>query len=338
MRKHFVDRLPAFVEPDRPDFDDEPYSPVPPTPFGRPTFQGFGSGTFSPTLDSPTTPTIFFGNHDRAFFPSHNRADSAASVESTGSGFARATHKSTPFAHSSRSSIITTTSTSAFPKKPSFASIRNAFKSGKNPDAPPVPQLENHPYPILKNPFNRSTSSLNQSMVTASRPATSSAFPRPPTPTAKSAKKFHGRAKSHHSQTGSFYHASDGSDPGNPLFPISPPPVPRVPRGLNQLYLNDTPSNSDFEEDKIVIDLKTPSDFALHAVFIRFAEFAEKKIDAFLRLPLVSLLDIPFAAIYERSARTRKLLLQNLWVSALTPNSTIFFDRLGRLPRNMQSL
>ncbi len=43
----------------------------------------------------------------------------------------------------------------------------------------------------------------------------------------------------------------------------------------------------DFEEDKVVMDPKTPSDFALHAVFIRFASLAEGKIDTFLRQILV---------------------------------------------------
>lgn len=44
---------------------------------------------------------------------------------------------------------------------------------------------------------------------------------------------------------------------------------------------------SDFDDDKIVVDPKTPSDYALHAVFIRFASSAESKIDAFLKHPLV---------------------------------------------------
>lgn len=43
----------------------------------------------------------------------------------------------------------------------------------------------------------------------------------------------------------------------------------------------------EIEEDKIVMDLKSPADYALHAVFIRFASSSEEKIDSFLRLPLV---------------------------------------------------
>jgi hypothetical protein len=43
----------------------------------------------------------------------------------------------------------------------------------------------------------------------------------------------------------------------------------------------------DVEEDTIVMDLKTPADYALHAVFIRFASSAEEKIDNFLRRSLV---------------------------------------------------
>lgn len=265
-----------------PDFNDYEYDSVP-TPFGRPAGHGFGLGAFGTALDSPTAPTTLFGNHDRAYFPSHSRADSAASIDSTGSGFTRIPSRPTTFAHSSHSSI-TTTSTSPFSKKPSFASIRNAFKSGKIMDAPPVPSLEHQPYPILKNPFNRSTSSLNHSIAGTTRSVTtSSGLPRPPTPPAKSSKsRYHAHAKS---QTGSIYHASDGSDPGH-LLPSSPPPVPRVPNGFGHFHQGDTPPNSDFEEDKVVIDPKTPSDFALHAVFIRFADLAEQKIETFLRLPL----------------------------------------------------
>ncbi|KAK2461035.1 hypothetical protein APHAL10511_006976 [Amanita phalloides] len=263
-----------------PDFDDDEYNSAP-TPFGRSAGHGFGSA-FGSVLDSPTITTPF-GNHDRSYFPSHSRGDSAASVDSTGSlsGFTRAPARSSPFAHSSQSSIATS-SPSPFSKKPSFASIRNAFKSGKLTDAPPVPQLDHQPYPILKNPFNRSTSSLNHTTKT------SAAFPRPPTPTAKSSKsKQHVHAKSHHSQTGSFHHhTSDGSDHGHPFTPVSPPPVPRVPNGFGHLHHNDTPPYLDLEDDKVVIDPKTPSDFALHAVFIRFADIAEGKIDAFLRTPL----------------------------------------------------
>jgi len=44
----------------------------------------------------------------------------------------------------------------------------------------------------------------------------------------------------------------------------------------------------DFEDDKVVMDLKTPSDYALHAVFIRFATSAEEKIETFLQQPLVN--------------------------------------------------
>ncbi len=44
----------------------------------------------------------------------------------------------------------------------------------------------------------------------------------------------------------------------------------------------------DFEDDKVVMDPKTPSDFALHAIFIQFASLAEGKIDVFLRHILVS--------------------------------------------------
>jgi len=41
-----------------------------------------------------------------------------------------------------------------------------------------------------------------------------------------------------------------------------------------------------FEDEKVILDPKTPSEYALHAVFIRFATTTESKIDAFLRQSL----------------------------------------------------
>lgn len=231
---------------------------------------------------------------ERSFFPSHSRVDSVASEDSAHSGTTRYTSK--PFAHSSQSSIATTST--AFSKKPSFASIRNAFKSAKFNDPPPVPSIDQHPYPVLKNPFNRSNSSLNHiprgppgSMNTTSPP-----FARPSTSgsNTRSIKyKFHSAAKSHHSQTGSIFHVSDGGSDHGHQYSSSPPPVPRMPDAFGNFHRSETPPVSD-EEEKIVMDLKTPSDYALHAVFIRFAASAEDKIDKFLRHALVCLLNSHF--------------------------------------------
>ncbi|EAU81493.2 hypothetical protein CC1G_05323 [Coprinopsis cinerea okayama7 len=217
------------------------------------------------------------GFGERSFFH-HARGDSIASVDSANSGTTRFTSKpSTPFGHSSQSSITTTSNTGFISKKPSFASIRNAFKGNKNNDAPPVPQLETStPYPVLKNPFNRSTSSLN-SPRTIQRPSTTTGSTR-----GKSTSRGHTYAKSQHSL------ASDGgSDYGHGFF--SPPPVPRVPGA----YRSDTPPTSDFEDDKVDMNPKTPSDYALHAVFMRFASLAEDKINDYLRQPLEP--ELPFA-------------------------------------------
>ncbi|KAG6857036.1 hypothetical protein H0H87_010390 [Tephrocybe sp. NHM501043] len=263
-----------------PDFDDDDFGQASSTtPFGRSatTAFGFGGGGFGG--DSPTLVTPLADRGERSFFPSHSRMDSAASEDSTHSIPTRYTGK--PF-HSSHSSIAT--SSSAFSKKPSFASIRNAFKSGKsNNDAPPVPLLDHHPYPVLKNPFNRSTSSLNQSPNT-SRTAVNTASPpyRPPTPISRTSRsKQHG--KSQHSQTGSIFHASDGGSDYGHGYSSSPPPVPRMPT-FGQNLRSETPP-TDYEEDKIVVDPKTPSDYALHAVFMSFATIADSKITTFLRHP-----------------------------------------------------
>ncbi|PPQ93567.1 hypothetical protein CVT25_005559 [Psilocybe cyanescens] len=280
-----------------PDFDDDVSSA--PTPFGRSGF-GFGGGGFgglTPGLDSPNglnTPISAFQNSERSYF-SHARGDSSTSIDSTGSATTRyASKPGTPFSHSAQPSVAT--NTVGFSKKPSFASIRNAFKKSNN-EPPPMPSLEHSPYPVLKNPFNRSTSSLTQPTISRGSSATPTSasnpsYPRPGTPSSSTnpfgryptKSKGHGYTKSQHSHNGSIFHVSDtGSDPSQP-YPPSPPPVPRVPSAYGLMYREDI--TQDFEEDKVVMDPKTPSDFALHAIFIRFVTSAEGKIDSFLRQPL----------------------------------------------------
>jgi hypothetical protein len=249
------------------DFDDDDLGSSS-IPFGRPAFGGGGGGSSSGfgvfgspvALESPGTATPF-GTGERSFFH-HSRGDSSASVDSAHSGTTRFIKPNLPFGHSSQSSIATSSTSAFIPKKPSFASFRNAFKKN-NSDAPPVPPPIESPYPVLRNPFNRSNSSLT-SPRTVQRPTK-----RP--------------SRSHVPQHSM---ASDGgSDLGHGFF--SPPPVPRVPGA----FRSDTPPSSDFEDDKVVMDPKTPSEYALHAVFMRFASLAEAKINDYLRQPLVSLLD-----------------------------------------------
>ncbi|KAF5362660.1 hypothetical protein D9758_009577 [Tetrapyrgos nigripes] len=302
-----------------PDFDDEDYGSSA-IPFGRSAGNafgfgagggfgggGFGSGGLGNTTpfgaalnavpDSPTLMTpIALDKSDKGYFGSHNRGDSITSLESTGSNSAASRYlnkSTTSFTQSTHSGSSQST---GFTKKTSFASIRNAFKSGKNNEPPPVPQLENY---VMKNAFNRSTSSLsnNGPPIPSRGPfggsiATSPPFGRPPTPGsgdskyARTPKRGHSYAKSQHSQSGSIYHYSDtGSDGHGNQFSTSPPPVPRVPNSFGEALRSETP---DYEEDKVVMDPKTPSDFALHAVFMRFASTAEAKIDSFLRQPLES--------------------------------------------------
>ena len=293
---------------------------------------------------------------ERSYFSSHTRGDSVASIDSTHSTTTRYVSKSsTPFAHSSQSSIAAP-STSPFTKKPSFASIRNAFKSGKNNDVPPVPQLDHQAYPVLKNPFNRSTSSLTHvSPINSRAPISAPIITIPPfqrpqtagsgeprstrmTPATKS--KSQSYTKPHHSQSGSIFHTSDGgSDYGHgyPYSP-SPPPVPRVPNAFGHVQRSETPPVSDFEEDRVVIDPKTPSDYALHAVFMRFATSAEGKIDTFLLQALVcrsySQLDWIFI---HCMCRTTTLCCQTLSAQVKIRSSTIPCNRLARLPKNTPS-
>lgn len=299
------------------DFDEEEFSSTP-IPFGRSAggafgggsgggfgssggfgsggggFGGSGSGQESPTA---ITPIALPERADRSYF--HSRTDSVTSEDSNHSGNHSASHASRyppsrSFAHSSQTSVATT-STPAFSKKPSFASIRNAFKSGKSVETPPVPQIDHQAYPALRNPFNRSTSSLAHAPTATLRKASVTVSPtqhRPPTPGSirPSKSRNPSYAKSQHSQSGSIYHTSEnGSDLGHGIsYSASPPPVPRVPNVFGgQALRSETPPVGEYE-DKIVMDPRTPSDYALHAVFMRFAESAEKKIDAFLLQGLVS--------------------------------------------------
>lgn len=52
---------------------------------------------------------------------------------------------------------------------------------------------------------------------------------------------------------------------------------------------SESPTLLDPEEDKVEVDPRTPAEYALHAVFMRFATAAEHKIGKFLKQPLVSL-------------------------------------------------
>ncbi|KAH7922710.1 hypothetical protein BV22DRAFT_1197227 [Leucogyrophana mollusca] len=271
-----------------PDFDDDDFQSTP-IPFGRPAgfgaFGGAGSGSESPTI---LTPIALPERSDRSYF--HSRGDSVASEDSYHSQPAR--HVPKPFAHTSQSSIATTSS-SPFSKKPSFASIRNAFKSSaKHSDVPPMPTLDHQAYPILKNPFNRSTSSLAH-LPSTSKPtnAISLPNPRPPTPGSNEARpraasraRGHSTARSQHSQSGSIFHSSDtGSDLGHGFsYSSSPPPVPRMPAFGAPVSRSESPTAMD-EDEKVPPGPRTPSDYALHAVFIRFATLAEAKMDVFLR-------------------------------------------------------
>jgi hypothetical protein len=294
----------SLFTPSTSDFDDDEYSSTP-IPFGRSAGHAFGGGAggngSGQENQSPTVMTPVAGPYDRSDRNYiHARTDSITSDDSAHS--TRFAYGSKPFAHSSQSSIATS-STSPFTKKPSFASIRNAFKSSaKSNDPPPVPQIDHQSYPALKNPFNRSNSSLAHAPIMPyRRPSTptlsGSPQPRAATPgnetrsgrATLTKSKTHAYGRSQHSYSGSIFHTSEnGSDLGHGFShsPATPPPVPRVPNGFGHIPQNETPPTPEYE-DKVVIDLRTPSDYALHAVFMRFATAAEVKIETFLRQSLV---------------------------------------------------
>lgn len=244
------------------DFDDDDFTTTP--VFGRSGGGGLW-GAMNSGQESPTTSTPVVERGERGFF--HSRGDSGASEDSIHSVHHTTRRFKAPFAHSAQASVGTTASTSPFSKKTSFASLRNAFKSAKSNDSapPPVPAIDHQAYPVLKNPFNRSTSSLAQHVP--GRPSIHVSPPhfRPSTPASGDSKprsgqlksKGHGSSKSQHSHSGSVFHSSDpGSDHGNGAFylpSISPPPVPRVPSALGG-YLSR--EDLAIDDDKDVLNVK----------------------------------------------------------------------------------
>lgn len=242
---------------------------------------------------------------DRSYF--HSRGDSVTSDDSSHSIQIAARKFKAPFVHSSHSSLATTNSTSSpFSKKGSFASLRNAFKSTKSSDpAPPLPTFDHQAYPVLKNPFNRSTSSLAQHVHGRPSIHASPTQFRPSTPASgdsrirgQSRSRGHAYAKSQHSHSGSIFHSSDpGSDLGHAAVfvpSLSPPPVPPVPSGFAGYAAED----EEQDDDNIVVEARTPSDFALHAIFIRFAASAEALIEEFVSQPMVSVHKRSDACLY----------------------------------------
>ena len=316
-----------------------------PNPFARATGGAFGFGGFGHGQESPvaSTPTVVPERGDRQYF--HSRGDSATSDDSIQSS--RPTRKaSVPFIHSSQSSIATS-NTSSFPKKPSFASLRNAFKSGtKTNDPPPLPPLD---YTSL--PFNRSNSSLGYATQTLRRGPEnpSPPNPRPPTPGSSEGKlsnrttrsKGHVSGRSGHSFSSSVFHSSDpGSDHGYGFnVPSSPPPLPPIPNIFTGFPRSESPTVVEPEEDKVEVDPRTPAEYALHAVFIRFATAAEHKIGRFLKQPLVSLnlshLDL---LLYPHTFRIMNHHCPDSWAPELTRNltrSSRLWAGSGRRTRNL---
>ena len=281
--------------------------------------------------ESPTaTPTTSAEKGERTYF--HARGDSITSEGSTHSagqslksgsiksGSVKSSIATTPslVAHSSNSSIATTTH-SVQSRKSSFASIRNAFKGKSGDVPPPLPSMEQQPYPhSLKNPvFPRSNSSLAQATMSSGpsprRPSVSatagpSQAPRPSTPQRPSTpsgdtrgrpipKRSISLSRPGHSQSSSLFYQSDAGSDSHFTADSSPPPVPKMPNGLMNGNSNvhprehtRTPSLPDSDEPTPAIkEPRTPAEYALHAVFTRFVLSADHKVTLYLKSRLVRL-------------------------------------------------
>ncbi|KAH9018690.1 cell morphogenesis N-terminal-domain-containing protein [Lactarius hengduanensis] len=275
------------------DLTDDDFN-LTPNPFSRAPGGAFGFGAFGHGQESPTatTPTTIAPERgDRPYF--HSRGDSATSDDSFQSS-RPARKASIPFVHSSHSSIAITGS-SPFSKKPSFASIRNAFKGGvKTADPPPLPPLD---YTSL--PFNRSTSSLGHAPQTLRRGPEnpSPPHPRPPTPGSSESKLSNRttRSKGHISgRSGTLAHRVPSSITQTRgvttdmalVFRLPRPPFQPMPNGFFSSLPHSESPTFEPEEEKVEVDPRTPAEYALHAVFMRFATTAEHKVTSFLKHPL----------------------------------------------------
>jgi hypothetical protein len=85
------------------------------------------------------------------------------------------------------------------------------------------------------------------------------------------------------------------------------------------------------EEDKVEVDPRTPAEYALHAVFIRFATTAEHKITSFLKQPLVSffLRSSPGPALPPR--KDQEPSLQDFLGPGIDPKFDDILQALGRI-------
>lgn len=162
-----------------------------------------------------------------------------------------------PAGHSSNSSV----NNFQVPRKSSFASLRNPFKSTKvDADAPPVPPLNE--------PFSHSFSSQTSLPRDRSRQASISSLQHPKVPSRTGRTGFARQP----SQSGSFFQSENGSNPT-----IATPPLPKRHADRNR------PSMSTATQER---GQTMPSDYALTVVFHRFVTSAEELIAVFLQRPL----------------------------------------------------
>ncbi|CCA66737.1 hypothetical protein PIIN_00418 [Serendipita indica DSM 11827] len=215
-------------------------------------FGGFGG------YDSPTPTFGSFSQAERHHF--HTRVDSNASGESFNSFRIGGTSTPVPppranpnaAVHSSNSSL----NNFSMPRKASFASLRNPFKTKTETEPPPVPQL------------NESFSQSRSTLVDRSRqPSISNAYHSK----ASSKAGRPGFGKQSSQSGGSFFQTDNGSSNS-----IGFPPVPR------RMDLRHRTTGS-VTQERVG---NTPSDYALSVVFHRFVTSAEALIEVFLQKPL----------------------------------------------------
>lgn len=289
-----------------------------PIPFGRPQNFQFGQQPFSSSPSSNSSSALQQNWELNSGLPEsfHARGDSFAS-ESSSFGHTKPPSsfnppKSSSSGHAATPSNTTTYSTPS--RKSSFASIKNAFKTGKllAQEPPPVPPLESNA--VLRNPFNRAASArpyatpaqASQSSIAMARrrpsvPVTSTPYQtsRSPQLSTSVSPIAHARGTSNlsgpagaarkgsrgalnHSPASSVAH----SDPDHPMNnALSSTPIPRIPNASSIFH---RPAPSFVSDTSPEVEPSTPAEYALNVVLTHFVTNAERRIERLLQDRLVS--------------------------------------------------
>lgn len=310
--ENIVERLAKFTKMPQPALDEDDDFANVSIPFGRPQNFQFGQQSFSSSPLNNFSSTLQQNWELNSGLPesSHARGDSFASESSSfGHGKPPSSFnapKSSSSGHATSLSNATTYSTPS--RKSSFASIRNAFKTGKllAQDAPPVPPLESNP--AIRNPFNRTVSArpfvtpgqasgaMSRRRPSAPGPTASYQVSRSPQLSTSISPVTHARGTSNFSGPATVRKGSRGVVNHSPASSIAHSDQDHmnnlsstlIPRGPNAPSSFHRPAPSFVSETSPEVEPSTPAEYALNVVLTHFVTNAERRIERLLQDRLVS--------------------------------------------------